>query len=95
MKIELRHVKRKQLTQYLETEFLKKERKQFQQYTALMANAAIKRSSSSASLSGGSGGGPIGAGGGGTTAIKIVPGPKRQRISESVSSFSNNGFKHA
>lgn len=75
MKIEARHVKRKQLSQYLEPEFLKKERKLFQQYTALVAanNSSVKRSNSSSNLNS-SQTGP-------TTPGSI----KRQRVSESVS----------
>lgn len=71
MKIEARHVKRKQLSQYLEPEFLKKERKLFQQYSALVASNAGKRNSTSSSQ-------PTG---GSTTPGSI----KRQRVSESVS----------
>lgn len=75
MKIEARHVKRKQLTQYLEPEFLKKERKLFQQYSALVAaNNTVKRSSSAQNLSASSQPG------------QTTPGSiKRQRVSESVS----------
>lgn len=72
MKIEARHVKRKQLSQYLEPEFLKKERKLFQQYSALVASNAGKRNSSSSGQA---------ATGGSTTPGSI----KRQRVSESVS----------
>lgn len=41
MKIEARHVKRKQLVQYLDVEFLKQERKSFQQYTASAIGSAV------------------------------------------------------
>lgn len=80
MKIEARHVKRKQLSQYLETEFLKKERKLFQQYSALVAaNNTVKRSSSASNLSASQPG-------------QTTPGSiKRQRVSESVSRWGGGG----
>ena len=37
MKIEARHVKRKQLTQYLDKNFLKQERKNYQHYSETVA----------------------------------------------------------
>lgn len=81
MKIEARHVKRKQLSQYLEPEFLKKERKLFQQYSQMVAaNNSTKRSSSASNLSGSQPSGDKG-----------TPGSiKRQRVSESVS-FCDSG----
>lgn len=80
MKIEARHVKRKQLSQYLEPEFLKKERKLFQQYTALVAsnNNSVKRSSSASNLN-------LSQGADGNKTSTTPGAIKRQRVSESVS----------